>query len=209
MSNAYFFAAKGIQRYILDGGKLRDMAGASELVARLCRSDRADFLEDVLRAANFTPKGGFSRRAGGVFMLHYDKEQRQDFECFRGLWRLVVSLAAPGLEFVDASWQGLSVKAAREVARDLAAIRQNSVGSLLPMAAPIVQRAQRTGLAAVDVWREPEEELEALDVVTLTKRKTQRRAEKPSISAKASSVPRAIPPITRRRSCTSPAASQR
>ena len=35
---AYLFQAKGIQRYILEGGKLKDMVGASELVDRLCRS---------------------------------------------------------------------------------------------------------------------------------------------------------------------------
>jgi hypothetical protein len=44
-SHAYLFQAKGIQPYILDNGKLKEMAGASELVARLCRSHRADLLQ--------------------------------------------------------------------------------------------------------------------------------------------------------------------
>lgn len=45
VSYAYLFEAKGIQRYIFEGGKLKDMAGASELVAALCRSARHEMLE--------------------------------------------------------------------------------------------------------------------------------------------------------------------
>jgi hypothetical protein len=47
IQRAYLFQVKGIQRYILEGGKLRDMAGASELVASLCRSGGDDLLEKV------------------------------------------------------------------------------------------------------------------------------------------------------------------
>src|SRR5260370_20000319 len=67
---AYLFEAKGIQRWILQGGRLRDITAASNLLARAASSDTNDLLESILGQAQFAPQ--FSRRAGGAFMLHYD-----------------------------------------------------------------------------------------------------------------------------------------
>ena len=38
---AYLFQPKDIQRYMLDGGKVKDMVGASALAGRLCRISSA------------------------------------------------------------------------------------------------------------------------------------------------------------------------
>ena len=173
---AYLFAAKGIQRFILEGGKLKDMVGASELVASLCSSDEQDLLRDVLAASGFAPSGKFSRRAGGVFMLHFTEQEMRAFEHFRALWTLAVSLCAPGLEFVDTCKEGNDFKTAKDAAYDASlGLRRNGVGSLLPMAGPFVRRAQRTGLAAVAIAQIVGEEPEALDTVTLAKRRMEKQ----------------------------------
>ena len=104
-SYAYLFEAKGIQRYILDSGPLRDLVGASDLVAGLARSDGAtspdpDLLQQVLDALELTGADvRLSRRAGGAFMAH--AANRETLERLRGLWRLTASLRCPGLEMSD------------------------------------------------------------------------------------------------------------
>src|SRR6266446_2330870 len=71
---AYLFEAKGIQRYILDSGPLRDLVGASDLVAGLASSDENDLIAEVLRALGVHAEGvNFSRRAGGAFCIHGNK----------------------------------------------------------------------------------------------------------------------------------------
>jgi hypothetical protein len=170
--HAYLFQAKGIQRYILEGGKLKDMVGASELISSLCRSDRRDLLEKVLNAASFPEPRRLSRRAGGAFMLHYDERQAVAFERFRTLWRLTVAMTAPGVEFNEAFGQGAGFLDARKSVREnQSGLRENSLASLLPVAGPLVLRAQRTGLAAVTVEHRGQEEREELDAVTVAKRK--------------------------------------
>lgn len=76
-----FFEARGIQAYIFDSGKMKEMVGASELVKNLC----GDNLDSVITHLNLeeikpTSKADsakllslkanqifFSRRSGGVF----------------------------------------------------------------------------------------------------------------------------------------------
>lgn len=183
--HAYLFQAKGIQRYILEGGKLKDMVGASELVDSLCRSSKNDLLEKVLNAVGF-PEGkrSFSRRAGGVFMLHYSNAEANLFKRFHALWRLSVATTAPGLEFVESHGEhgGDDFFCARDAAYRKAGARENSLASLLPMAGPLVKRAQRTGLAAVPAsakYKEPDEDL---DAVTLRKRQVEWRLNKGGVS---------------------------
>jgi len=182
--HAYLFQAKGIQRYILEGGKLKDMVGASELVDRLCRSDENDLLENVLNAADFPKPRSFSRRAGGVFMLHYTAAEAGAFKRFHALWRLAVAMTVPGLEFVESNGDSESDNffGARDAAYGKAGTRENSLASLPPMAGPLAKRAQRTGLAAVPAlakYKEPEEEL---DAVTLCKRRMEFRLKDGKLS---------------------------
>ena len=182
---AYLFQAKGIQRYILEGGKLKDMVGASELVDGLCRSNGQDLLGQVLNAVDFPEdKRSFSRRAGGVFMLHYSDAEVGAFKQFHALWRLAVAATVPGLEFVEAhsADKDNDFFRARDAAYGNAGVRENSLASLLPMAGPLVKRAQRTGLAAVPAsakYKEPDEDL---DAVTVRKRQMELRLRKGELS---------------------------
>ncbi len=100
MRYVYMFEAKGIQRYILDSGPLRDLVGASDLVARLASPGKDDLLNEVLEALGLSEaQVTFSRRAGGAFMAHAD--DRETLETLRALWRLAASIHCPGLEMSD------------------------------------------------------------------------------------------------------------
>jgi hypothetical protein len=144
---AYLFEAKGIQRFILDGGKLRNIVGASEIVESLCRADANDLLQDVLKATEL--EGEFARRAGGAF--HLILEDTDDkFHRFRALWTLAVSQAAPGLEFYDRIGTGGNAAQALIDARAQPEQRRNGVADLLPIAGPLVRRSSRTGAAAIE-----------------------------------------------------------
>ncbi len=151
--HAYLFEAKGIQKWILDGGRLRDIAAASHILAMACRSDQRDLLRTVMGAAGFTART--SRRAGGAFMLHFPAQDVAAFNRFRALWHLIFCQVAPGLEYVESSGVGGTDAEARANAYDaqrqtrLQAGRDNTVASLLPLGHPLVCFALRTGRPAV------------------------------------------------------------
>nr|WP_294553883.1 hypothetical protein [uncultured Rhodopila sp.] len=169
MYHAYLFEAKGIQRWILEGGRLRDIATASNLLATCFRSDNNDLLAPALAAAG--PGDTFSRRAGGAFMLHYREDQQDRLDRFRALWRLIFMQTLPGLEFVESFGQGATPEAARAAAYDqtkqrrTAAGRENSLAGLPPYGHPLAAFAPRTGRPAV-----PSTGSERIDAVTRTKR---------------------------------------
>lgn len=169
---AYLFEAKGIQRWVLEGGRLRDIACASALLARVARSSGEDLLGDVMHVTGFSPT--CSRRAGGAFMVHYDANQEDAFTRFRSLWRLAFMRIAPGLEFTEAIGEGRSDLEAQEDAHlptaRLSAARENSPASLLPHGHPLVALCGRTGRPAVQVWK-PGSAAEPIDGITLAKRR--------------------------------------
>jgi hypothetical protein len=170
MDAVYLFEAKGLQPYILEGGKLRDAVGASELVDRLCRSAGGDLLDDVLAAAGVGSGAvEFSRRAGGAFEMH--AADRELLVRFRQLWQLAVQHYAPGLEYEDALTDlranpGDALDAARHDPSKRA-FRGGGAASLLPVAGPFVRRSQRTGTPAVGTTRFNED----VDRATQRKRK--------------------------------------
>lgn len=175
---AYLFEAKGIQRWILQGGRLRDIVAASNLLARAATSEKNDFLQPVLARAGFTPV--FSRRAGGAFMLHYNASEPNvaaAFERFRALWRLVFMQIAPGLEFVESFGEGITAPEARKNAYSprcqirRTAGRENSAASLLPLGHPLAQLATRTGLPAIEVGEYMGTQVERRDSITVAKRR--------------------------------------
>lgn len=154
--HAYLFEAKGIQKWILEGGRLRDIAAASNLLARCASSDGEDILASVIGQTALKPR--FSRRAGGAFMLHYAASECANFERFRALWRLTFMQIAPGLEFVESFGQGRSDLEARDDAyrgggQRRYAGRENAAAALLPLGHPLIALAQRTGRPAVDAIR--------------------------------------------------------
>ncbi|MFZ1413176.1 MAG: hypothetical protein WAS73_01145 [Defluviicoccus sp.] len=148
MTFAYHFEAKGIQRFVLDGGRLKDLIGASELVDCLCRWDGSDLLSGVLASVGIGSEAAFSRRAGGGFVLHHNDGNK--LRELQRLWTLVFCMHAPGLEFTDALEEGGSDLEAATRARDARARRRNLEAEQLPLAGPFVLRSPRTGRAAVD-----------------------------------------------------------
>ena len=167
---AYLFQAKGIQRFVMAGGRLINIAGASELLTAAVRSDGNDLLEAVLQACKWTTaRDGFSRRAGAVFMLHFAGDKLADFRRFEALWRVAFAQWVPGLEFTSSLGRGDSPRSAYDDAYSkVAVLRENGVSDLLPLAGPLAARAQRTGLPAVLRWRTDEDEV--IDLPTTRKR---------------------------------------
>jgi hypothetical protein len=151
-SYAYLFEAKGVQRWLFDSGPLRDLIGASDLVAGLTASDGDGLLSDVLAAVGLNPNARFSRRAGGAFCVHWS--DRRELERFRALWRLAVALNCPGLECSDAGpVEARDEKDGVEQARKASGgIRFNSAANLPPTGHPFTLFNPRTGRLATRVF---------------------------------------------------------
>lgn len=156
VAGAYLFEAKGIQRWVMAGGRLRDIAAASALLARCARADDQDLLGEVIAVSRLT--GEFSRRAGGAFQLCFEDAQKPAFDRFRALWRLAFMQALPGLEFVEAlvtdqAGKHEAMQALRNPQARQSAERENSPASLIPLGSPLARTAPRTGAPAVEIWR--------------------------------------------------------
>ena len=145
----YLFESKGIQKYILDSGRLKDLIGASDLVASISRSNEGDLISDVL---SISPVGNvkFSRRSGGSFCMHSDN--REDLDRFRALWRLAVGLIAPGMPFTDCdpvAADGFN-DALDKAYSSQSGVRENSPAFLPPTGGPMTLFNPRTGRIAVE-----------------------------------------------------------
>ena len=145
----YLFESKGIQKYILDSGRLKDLIGASDLVASISRSNKGDLISDVL---SISPVGDvrFSRRSGGSFCMHSDN--REDLDRFRALWRLAVGLIAPGMPYTDCdpvAADGFN-DALDKAYSSQSGIRENSPAFLPPTGGPMTLFNPRTGRIAID-----------------------------------------------------------
>ena len=152
---AYLFECKGIQRYIFGSGRLRQVIGASDLVAGVARSDGEDMLSPVFEAVGIE-NPVLSRRAGAAFCAHADEEA---LARFRRLWRLVVGVAYPGLEFsdIDPVMDSQSeLEAVKRAYACLTAVRENSTAFLPPTGHPFAATNPRTGLIAVSRLRRDE-----------------------------------------------------
>ena len=90
----YVMAIKGIQDYILGTTKLKEMAGASDLVECLPKGVLSGLLSGI--------EGGYttlSTSAGGARILFDDEEQARRVA---RLWPMIAARRAPGLEIVQA-----------------------------------------------------------------------------------------------------------
>lgn len=172
----YLFEAKGIQRYIFDSGPLRDLIGASDLVAGLTVSQETetsegDLIEDVLAALRIERDAiGFSRRAGGAFCAH--ARDRAVLDRFRALWALAVSLRCPGLETSDSGpvFAGSDIDGLRAAYKGGSGVRSNQAAELPPTAHPVIVLNARTGRVATSYFVYKAGELTAADVVTRAQR---------------------------------------
>lgn len=169
---AYLFEAKGLQRYILDSGRLVDIIGGSDLIAELCGSDGDDLLGPVLGAAEAGDLA-LSRRASAAFCLHAKDPDQLDR--VRALWRLAVGLTRPGLPFVDVVEKGGSeMSALRAAYRGQSGLRENAAAMLLPVGQPVTGSNRRTGRTAVLRVREGDD-IAMLDGVLLPVRRRGRQ----------------------------------
>lgn len=165
---AYLCEAKGVQRYILDSGPLRDLIGASELVddlARVSQVNGVDLVSRILDALGIRTFE-FSRRTGGAYCVHV--ADKSDQIKTRALWRLAAMLSCPGLELTDGlgAADGKDDIAARNCAyENLSALREGGVASLLPSGHPFCAFVPRTGRPAVNVL-DVGEDLFLIDGVT-------------------------------------------
>lgn len=150
------FEAKGIQRYIFASGKLRDVVGASDLVAGLANSDggKPESPEPDEISKFWNDAASFSRRAGGAFCIHSgDKDPLVEL---RAKWRHFILTQLPGLEFVDviASAKGdKPLEAMRACFREAGGIRTNYPSEVPGLGRPISKIAPLTGRPAVKVKR--------------------------------------------------------
>ena len=149
---SYLFESKGIQKYILDSGRLKDLIGASDLVASISRSNEGDLISNVLSISPVDDVR-FSRRSGGSFCMHSDN--REELDRFRALWRLAVGLIAPGLPFTDCdpvAADGFN-DALDKAYSSQSGVRENSPAFLPPTGGPMTLFNPRTGRIAVEKER--------------------------------------------------------
>ncbi|HLK80884.1 MAG TPA: hypothetical protein VKT99_05225 [Xanthobacteraceae bacterium] len=186
-AHTYLFELKGIQRYVFDSGRLRDVVGASDLVAGLVKSpgspsgadaDLIGQIIDKVIAAAPPPQDvqlAFSRRASGAFCLHSDDKTTLDE--IRALWRLAVQLRCPGLEMTEsisegsgkAAWEEAALASVEGAHRSVSGIRENGAATLPPAGGPVAQFVARTGRPATAVALY-EDEGEPLDAMTAPQR---------------------------------------
>ncbi len=159
-----FFEARGIQSYIFDSGKMKEMVGASEIVKELCqRNGKLDEVvrhlkmeeiipsckEDSMKISNMEQNQiFFIRRSGGSFSAIFADETKRDR--FLAIWSLLVTRLAPGLETVHAISENENLKKLVEDSYDNLRYNRNCPSPILPEATPIHVLAPRTGKIAVE-----------------------------------------------------------
>lgn len=164
---AYMFEAKGIQRYIFASGKLRDVVGASDLVAGLASGSGDRIGELLTKLGIIDPQ--FSRQAGGAFCLHSD--DKAVLERVRSHWRLYVMRNLPGLEFTEGFGEGDGeIAAMKDAFANSSGIRSNGVAEVLPLGRPVHEYTKLTGRPHIDDvhYRDDKHEV---DAITLKQRR--------------------------------------
>ncbi len=129
---------KGIQRWILDSNRLRDLAGGSALVERMA-GVASDWIKSTGGSVVYSAAGGVLATFPG----------RDRLEAFAAEWPMYVSYKAPGLQVVQA-W--VDADGRPEPLADLfeaLAARRNSPLDPMLEAGPWVERAGRSGWPAV------------------------------------------------------------
>lgn len=150
----YQFEAVSIQKYILTSSKLKEMAGASQLLEGLT----SDVLDSVVKAQDFSERSGdvssitekeifFARRIGGVFLAIFQYSEKA--EIFAKVWPLIVQQFMPGLEFSCGSDQGNDIIQCIENIRKKLQIQKKLPTVSLPETTPISQHNPQTGLPAI------------------------------------------------------------
>lgn len=141
--HAYLFEASSIQSYIFQTSRLKEIIGASELIASLTDT----LLPTTLNALGISNQIRFSRCAGGAFYAF--SEDQQAIERLYAVWTLLLQQYAPGLPYDYA----LAIDKKNEAdalsdAEPAKLVSRNRQRVALPQAGPLTQRCARTGQAA-------------------------------------------------------------
>ena len=159
--HALVFELNSIQSYLFASGRLRDVAGASELLDQMTEGD-GNLLNSVIDALGMNGNTiRFSRRAGGAIYAFCDN--RDDLERFLRLWTLSVQQWAPGIDFSLGVGEGDSYAKAFDDARKAMNADANRKRPRLPLASPLATRSRRTGQAADGnaKWKEKDGPIDA------------------------------------------------
>lgn len=135
----YRYEFKGIQRWILESNRLRDLAGGSALIERLTEQARS-MVSGVGGSTIFAA-------AGGLLAEFPDKEK---LEAFASEWPMFAAYHAPGLPIIQGWVDAASgPNALARLYQNRLAARRNLPASPLLEPGPWLERASRTGLPAI------------------------------------------------------------
>lgn len=161
------FEANSIQAWVFGSGRLRHIVGGSRIISGLT----SELLDVVLDRLGLQPERDvvFSRRAGGAFYAFSRQPEalNQLAEC----WPVFVERYAPGLSFSLGAGEGESAMEAFAAARVDLQQRGQRPWPSLPQATPLMERAPRTGSAAVARHRK-----DVLGAVSLAQAKAEEHA---------------------------------
>jgi hypothetical protein len=175
----YLFEARSIQKYLFEGGKLRDMVAASDQLDALCNKP----LEDIFTNLGLEENKDiwFSRRAGGsIYAILDSADKAKDLSL---LWSLYVRKHFPGVEVVQVLSTADTIMAAMKDGFERLAEQRNRLSTQFPIAGPLVRRSPRTANPAV-AWSESRKEW--IDEATQIKQKIPNRS---SLTRKFSDAP--------------------
>lgn len=158
----YAFELRGIQGYLFNTGRLKDMIYASELIDYVFGQP----LDAALELVGLHTSRPQPRRAGGAAYLVMDSLEQATR--LRNAWTLYILQLLPGIELVDAIATGASVKEAVGNALNELQVARNRPLAQWPAATPLTALAPRTGEPAVSSKRG-----ESLDASTATRRDAQ------------------------------------
>ena len=152
----FFFEANAIQAYILQGGRLRDIVGASYLLDQLCSADMDSActkmqLQEVSGAPEAEGQILFTRKASGA--IYAVLGSRETAQRLAALWSLWVRQRCPGLSFNQALCSADSVFEVVAAGSKALGQARSLPATALPTAAPLVERSPRTGFAASQFTR--------------------------------------------------------
>ena len=141
MKYAYLFEAKSIQSYIFATNKLKEIVGGSELIEQL--TSQKGLVTTTLEALNLKQDICFSRCGGAAFYAFSDS--KSNIGRLSAVWPLVFRQYAPDMEFIHASGEGDSERAAFENTHTLMLADRNRPKVRMPQATVYTRRFPRTG----------------------------------------------------------------
>ena len=172
----FVFQCKGIQPFVLGSDKLKDMLGATEIVASLPEKSLNNTLDFLGLKGTCFP---ISQASGSARVLFRTME---DARKLARIWPMVCAHAAPGMEAVQTVQDimgGDYLEAVRRAEKDLVCQRNQPLASL-PEIMPAVLRSSRTGNSTVECWTPKNDKGERtgddedLDAATVVKRLARR-----------------------------------